>query len=116
MARTKIVATNFEMFSGDTRVLAVLVLDQDGAVENITSSSAAFAIMKRHGQTPLIAKAIGSGIVLIDPANGRLEVTLDPADTEPLAGAHAYELALTDNSGRKTTVLFGTIAILRNSA
>ena len=108
MPRTSIVATNFEMFSGDMRVLRVTVLDQDDVVIDLTGLSAAsFVIATRHGASPKVSYTLGAGIVVTDAVNGIMEVTILAVDSEPLRGAYAYELSITDASLRKTTVLFG---------
>lgn len=116
MPRTAIVAANFEMFSGNTRVLKVNVLDQDEAVVDLTGATAEFIFAKRAGHEAIFSKTVGSGIVITDAANGLLEVTLAPADTETLSGAYYHELEVTDAGGRKTTVLFGTATVRRNVA
>lgn len=116
MPRTRITATNFEMFSGNTRILKVTVLDQDDAIVDLSGASADFALSKRPGSTALVTKSVGTGITITDAVAGELEVRLDPADTEPLAGGHYYELEVQDASGRRTTVLFGTIQIRKNTA
>lgn len=117
MPRTTIVATNFEMFSGNTRVLKVSVLDQDEAVVDITGASAEYIFAKRAGHSPAIfSKTVGSGIVITDATAGLLEVTIVPADTESLVGAYHHELEIQDASGRRTTVLFGTVNVRLNVA
>lgn len=116
MPRQTIVASNFEMFSGNTRVLKVTVLDQDEAIVDLSGAAATFVVMRAHGQPAIITKTVGSGIVITDAVNGLLEITLLEADTEPLRGVHRHELEITDASGRKTTVLFGNITIRVNTA
>lgn len=116
MPRTTIIATNFEMFSGNTRVLKVSVLDQDEAVVDITGASAEYIFAKRAGHNAIFSKTVGSGIVVTDAIAGLLEVTILPADTEALAGAYHHELEIQDASGRRTTVLFGTVTVRLNVA
>ena len=116
MPRTTIVASNFEMYSGNTRLLKVSVLDQDDAIVDLSGASATFVLMKRPGQVAMITKTVGAGITITNAVGGEMEVLLVPADTEPLRGAFAYEVEVTDASGRKTTVLFGTVTIKVNTA
>lgn len=116
MPRTKIVPSNFEMFSGNTRVLKVAVLDQDEVKVDLTGATATFVLMPAPGQVATLTKTVGSGIVITDALNGLLEITLLPADTDPLRGTFAHELEVTDAVARKTTVLFGTVNIKVNTA
>lgn len=110
------VASNFDMFSGNTKVIKVVVRDQDDAIVDLSGATATFVLMRAPGQSAIISKTVGSGIVITDAVNGLLEITIDPADTEPLRGAHSHELEITDAGGRKSTVLFGTITIMVNTA
>ena len=104
------------MFSGNTRVLRVTVLDQDEVVVDITGATAEFIMAKRPGKSAVVTKTVGSGIVITDATNGLLEITLEPADTETLSGTFHHELEVTDLGGRKTTVLFGTVTVRLNVA
>lgn len=112
----RLIPTNIEMFSGNTKLLRVTVLDQDSVVVDLTGASATYVVTTRRGNVPLISKTVGAGITITDAVNGVLEVTLAPADTEPLQGAHSHELKVTDAAGRQTTVLFGSLSILVNTA
>ncbi len=114
MTITRVTPTNLEMFAGDTRVLHVTVLDQDSAVVDITGATVNFMVSKRRTTSPLFTKTVGSGVVISDGPNGEMDITLDPADTTSLKGAHYFECEVTDVSSRKTTVLYGTLSILRS--
>jgi len=115
MAVTKLIAQMIELFSGDTKLINITVLDQDSVVVDLTGASVDFIIAKYPGHTALITKTIGSGVVLTDAANGIMDVTLLPADTESLQGAYNFQCKVTDLSGRESTVLHGTVTILKNS-
>ncbi len=114
MPKQTLIPSNFEMFSGNTKVLKVAVLDQDDVVVDLTGASADYAFSERPGTPALFTKSVGSGIVITDDVNGLLEVTINPADTESLSGTFHHELEVTDAAGRKTTVLFGTATVRLN--
>lgn len=115
MPVTKLTAQPFEMFSGDTKDLNVTVLNQDSAVVDLTGASVDFTISKKPGGAALVTKTVGSGIVLTDPTNGVMDITLNPADTVSLKGAYHYQCRVTDVSLRETTVLFGTATIRKDN-
>lgn len=103
------------MFAGDTKVLSVTVQDQDDAIVDLTGAAAEWVLAKQHGAAALITKTVGSGITITQPLNGQLEVLMQPADSVQLRGSYAYQLEITDAFSRKSTVLYGTIAIRRTS-
>ncbi len=112
MTVTKVVEQNFEMFSGDSKLLNVTVLDQDGTVVDLTGASASMTISETSKSAALVTKA-GSIDV---PLQGQLSFDLAPADTDDLAGVYYYEMQVTDVSGRKSTVAFGYVTIRRDVA
>lgn len=62
----------------------------------------------------LITKEIGNGVVIVNPANGQAQITLDAADTEPLSGLYYHEIRLVNALGKKLTLMFGAITINTN--
>ncbi len=116
MPRLKVIPTNFEMFSGNTRLLEVTVLDQDDAVVDLTGAQAVdYSLAKAAGKAAIFEKTLGTGVTITDAVNGVLQITLLPADTEDLRGTFYQELEVTDAAGRITTVLFGTVTIRVNT-
>lgn len=109
---------DFSMHSGDNRDLQVTIKDAAGAVVNITGAALTWALSKGNGSdgprgTALVTKTVGSGITIVDGANGRADIVLVPADTEALAGDYYHELQLVAG-GSSSTVLYGTVTILKN--
>ncbi|MCP4897714.1 MAG: hypothetical protein GY906_12140 [bacterium] len=86
-------------FSGDALVIQVTVQDQDGNVLDLSTlplSEATWAIAKEQGKTPLVTKTLGSGVALTNPpgVDGRLDITINNADTASLKGTYYHELQL----------------------
>jgi hypothetical protein len=114
MALRKLLETNFEMVSGDTKDIVVSVLDENDAVVPITGATAVFALSKTDFSPILFTKTVGSGIVITDGPGGILTVTLVEADTESLIGQHYYEIELTDAAFKVSTIALGRITIRKN--
>jgi hypothetical protein len=114
------VETDFAMHSGDDRILQYTVVDEDDAVVDITGATFTFELSKYDDTkptgigapkgSPLFTKTVGSGITLITPASGRVDVALLPADTADLKGDHYHELEMV-LSGVTSTVAFGKLTI-----
>ena len=107
MTQTKVIASNFEMFSGDSKLLTTQVLDQDDAIVDIAGATISMVISKHPKSAALVTKAG----VITDGPNGTFTVDLAPTDTEDLQGAYYFEQQLTDTGGRKSTVVAGTVTI-----
>lgn len=111
MTVSKVTATNFEMFSGDTKVLNITVKDEADVVVDITGATIDFTLSRKAGDTPTESIA---GTVTNGPA-GLCGVTLNPVHTENQRGAWYWEVQLTDLSLRVSTIAYGTVTIRRDS-
>ena len=117
MAIKKLIAQFYEAFSGDTAVFNCQVLNENGVAKDITGASARFVVSRQQGQTtPDIDVSVGTGIVITDATNGRMQITLSNNATAPLRGAYRFELQVTDIAGRVSTVAFGTITFIHDTA
>lgn len=96
-----------EMFSGDSKLFTVTVLDQDNAVVVLTGASAAMTISTSPKKNVIITK-VGT---IVDDLAGIISFDLDPADTAAIKGVHHYEMEITDVGGRKSTVAYGSLNI-----
>lgn len=105
---------DFTMYAGDTKVLAVTVLDNVGDPVDITGTDIRWWMAKnakKIGADVLLKKETGGdGIVITDGPGGVFEVTLDSADTENLKGPYYHE-AEVDDAGVISTVLTGKATI-----
>ncbi len=111
----------FSMHSGDTKTLQVTIVDDAGAVVDISgATSITWAISKTIAGSgepkglALTTKTVGSGITLTtDGTDGRCDVLIDGADTDALAGEYYHEMQLILTS-TISTVLFGTVTISKD--
>ena len=104
-------AQNFDMFSGDDKVLVVTVKDLAGVAVNLTGASITWKLADSLTGTVRATKTTAAGIAITDAADGVFEVTVADADTATLSGSYYHEAEVTDSSGRDSTVVFGNITI-----
>lgn len=108
-----------KFFSGNDVLIKFTVQDENNppAVKNLTGATdVTFAIARSQGKTPDLSVSLISGIIITDPVNGKLEVTLTKAQTEPLGEKQEWwELRITDSSGSTATAAYGPAVILPNS-
>ena len=117
MAVKKLTPQRYELFSGDTGVFNVTVLDRNGVAQDITGATARFVISRRQGQAvPDYIATTSDDITITDATNGLLTVTVPATDTAPLHGAYRWELQLTDVAGRVSTVAYGTVTFITDTA
>jgi len=114
----------FNFFDTSTSCLAIeqgadwkqtITWDIDGTPIDITGYSAQMDIVAGFDDiTPQISLSTGNGrIVLADPTNGILDLSIAGADTALLTpGSYYYDLLMTSASSEKTSLLNGKIQIL----
>lgn len=106
---------DFEVFSGNDKVLRCTLVDDAGAPVSLAGIlGAEWALAKTATGTAKITKTLGAGIAVFNEDGGVLDVTVTDDDLEPLAGEYYHELRVTDSSGKKTTVLYGDVTIFPN--
>ena len=108
----QLIPQDFEIVSGDNSSVQFDVTNQSGAVVDITSATATWALARRNHSTTLVSKTVGDGITIVDGPNGVLLVSLDQTDTASLSGDYYHELQIVQSSGRKTTAAYGTASVL----
>ena len=96
---------------GNDRLLEIEVRDKQDTPIDITGASLFFYVSKRRYSTVIIAKAIGSGITVVDATEGKIEVGITNQDSNLPVGDYYYELLLEDVEGNRYTVLQGTLEI-----
>lgn len=118
-------ADEIALRQGDTWKIAVVVYRVDAKYKfllngskaklpkNITGVTARWQLAANIGDAPLLSKTSpASGIVITDPENGLLTVTVPKEDTANLAvGAYWHEVQLDDADGNRTTVLQGRLYV-----
>lgn len=102
---------DFTMYQGDSHILEVTVIDVDGDAVDITGTDIRWQLAKNvRAADPLIAKAVGDGITIVNGPTGRFDVAIDPEDTLVLKGGYYHE-AEVDDGGVISTVLTGKATI-----
>jgi hypothetical protein len=106
--------------AGDTLTLEVTVTNDSGDPKDLTEADVVFALAEYSSQDPLIEKTIGSGVDLVSPADGRLNVQISGSETSELGTARGqeyyYEITIRDNSKREATVTTGEWTIHADTA
>ncbi len=104
---------DFTMFAGDSQLLEVTVTNAAGDPVDLDGVQAIrwWMSWSVHAEPPLVEKAIGSGVTIVDASAGRFNVTLAPADTAGLSGPYYFEAEVIDEVGNVSTVLTGTATI-----
>lgn len=106
---------DFQMKSGDDRVLRFTNTDDGGGPLDLTAGTLKWGLSPVKGFTgiPTVSKASGSGIVVEgDPLLGVCLVDLDPPDTDGLKGRFIQELEYIDGAGKVSTLSTGVGKII----
>lgn len=100
---------NLEMFAGEDRVFPLAARDASNAPVNLVGSTVAWYVGRTYPcvRYPLITKSA----TLTTPASGLFSVSLDPGDTQYMAGEFVHEARATDGSGNVTVVCKGSLVI-----
>ena len=104
-------------FRGDDFIQPFNVVDGNGTAVNITGWLMDFTVKRKIGDTDnLVARAVGTGIALVNPTAGALTVTIPAATTAVMPpGNYFYALRRTD-SGFVQTIAFGPAVLLQSAA
>lgn len=107
-------SNDFTMFAGDSKRLQVTVVDDTGAVVDISGFPDIRWQMSRAVSRPaLLEKALGAGIEIISGPAGRFDVMIDEPDTELLRqGSYYHEAEVINVDSLVATVLSGSVTIL----
>jgi hypothetical protein len=102
---------NFEMYSGDSKIINVIVTNTDGSSLDLTGATIKWGVIKNSSR--IIYKDTTSGIAINIPMTlGRFTITLNPSDTANISGIFAHEAEITDSVGDVSTVFTGVIKII----
>jgi hypothetical protein len=103
------------IYTGDDERLEFTVYQSDGSTAlDLAGMDIVWEFSKYVTQEALITKdSANSGeIDVVDAANGRFDVILNPTDTADLERRSYYhEVELTDGNGKQFTVFTGSIAV-----
>ena len=88
------------LFRGDSATLQCAVKDNAGAAFDISPYFTTFTVREYEDDTAImLQKDLLSGIVYTNPTGGIMEITIDPGDTDLMAGEYLYDIELDDSSG-----------------
>ena len=104
---------DFVSRSGDKFKIKATTKDKADVVVNITGATIKFGLYDIVSNAEILAKTVGSGIVITDAVNGLYEVTVDAADTAALDGRHFHETEMT-LVGDIRTVMVGIVNIKKD--
>ena len=107
--------SDFQMFAGNTRVVRIAVKGETGAPVDITGGTVKWILARTMTGAPLVEKATGAGVELVNPAAGTFSVTLDPADTADLEDGVYYHEAEVTLDGAISTSVSGPVLIERGA-
>ena len=105
---------DFTMFAGDTKVIALSVLDGDGTVVNLTGLNSAQFVIKKYASstTASVTKTLGSGITNSTPTQGVLQITISASDTASMdEGEYYHETRIKDSGNKIGTITTGKVTI-----
>jgi hypothetical protein len=112
MARTVAIgAPDDPIVAGDEQDLVITILAADGGPLNLTGvQSIAFSVATPYDRKALFSKQLGSGVSVLDAANGKIRVNLTEVDTEKLSGGVFYhETKITDSANVTFTPMKGNL-------
>ena len=100
----------FTVFEGDDQNLNVTVLDDAGAVVDISSASAIdWKMSSDEFTSPSISKTLGSGITITNGPAGIFQVALTGTDTDGLSPGYYYQASRITLSSSLSHVAIGTV-------
>lgn len=121
MPQKKLIPQNFEIVSGNDKVITVPVLDENGAVVDLTGATIVWAVaINEKSKRRVFEYTSPTNITILAPAtDGVFRIDVQDTDTEPLSIGrirtdYYHEARVTSAAGSKTTVMIGTMTVLGN--
>ena len=84
---------DINLYAGDSRNIVVNVVDENNAPINLYGATIEWVLVS--GSSVILTKAIGSGIMLSDPANGGFTIPIMASETDSLMGIYTHEARVT---------------------
>lgn len=120
MPVTKLTPQNFEVVSGNDKVINVTVLDEDGNAVDLSGSTIVWAVaISEKSKSTIFSYTSPTNITITDASAGKFRIDLEDTDTEALSIArikmdYYHEARVVSSGGKKTTVMVGTMTVLGN--
>lgn len=102
--------------SGDDLRMKVTAENQNGEIVDVTGATVRWVVSEKPGGETIISKEVGAGIEIIDGPNGRFDILVDGADTDPLSGVKYHECRMTDTDGNTSVLFSGRFVINEDTA
>lgn len=99
---------------GDTKIYTLTYTDSDGEPLDLTGYTVWFTVKENVDDTDASAKIQKEITSHTDPTNGITTVTLDPADTDDLAGSYHYDIQLVDSDGNPMSTRKSTFTVWKD--
>lgn len=105
---------NFEMYSGESKVLEVTVRKKNKILNNLRNMSVFWALKKssHFSDGNLVEKTSANGIEIT--GDGKILIKINEADTKKLKGNYYHVCRLVDVTGN-STIIFTGIATFKHS-
>jgi hypothetical protein len=103
------------MMAGDSHTVIVDVTDEEtqGALD-LSGVTIEWVIQSSIDASPPVIKDTTAGITKSDTIVGQFSIELDPMDTHMLLPTkYAHQATITDEAGNVTTVMVGTLTLLK---
>jgi len=113
----KLIPQDFELVSGNDKILKFNTTDQDDIVVDLTGATIIWAMANTaKAKKNIIEYTSPVQVTITAPATGGLfEVAILTAATEGLKGGEYYhEVRVVSAGGKKTTVAYGTVTLRDN--
>tara|TARA_B100000575_G_scaffold211861_1_gene172824 strand:+ start:235 stop:591 length:357 start_codon:yes stop_codon:yes gene_type:complete len=105
---------DFNMFAGDTKIISLVVADENENIVNLTGLNSAQFVIKKYpsSETASVTKTLGSGIANDTPTLGVLEITLSASDTASMSpGEYYHETRIKDSGNKIGTITTGKVTL-----
>ena len=106
---------------GDTKKIPVTAYDTSGLPFNLAQvTGIKFTVKKKRSEpdsSALISKSLGSGIEVLNAANGTMMVTLNPADTSSMTSSLrglVWDIQIVTSLGEVYTIADGLMNVERD--
>lgn len=96
------------MYSGESKNLVITIANSG----DLTGANFTWKLNVRNN--PVIKESVKGEITVTDSANGVVQVSLHPNDTNTLSGIFTHELQMTDAQGNVSVVLLDNLQIKSN--
>jgi len=108
---------SFQLFAGDDIELPITVRTvwQTGDLVDLTGASARFIASRTPGATPVLDSDASPALVSVEittPLSGLLTVIMAAANTAALLGDYYWQVDVTDNAGKVSTVAHGWLSFI----